>query len=200
MDLRAYRSGDVEAMFRLDEVCFPEPYRFDRITMREFAEARSAIVAIVEDKAKREMAGFLILHIEKARLERREVEPCGYIVTIDVAPALRRTGIATEMMSYVERKARAAGVNSVALHVAIDNGVRWRSTNGTGTAVLVWPRTSIAKPEWMRWCSQSPSRFARPWRILRPIHSRSGMLKLRRRNHYPRSSSEIGWIYFADGI
>jgi ribosomal protein S18 acetylase RimI-like enzyme len=122
MDLRAYRSGDVEAMFRLDEVCFPEPYRFDRITMREFAEARSAIVAIVEDKAKREMAGFLILHIEKARLERREVEPCGYIVTIDVAPALRRTGIATEMMSYVERKARAAGVNSVALHVAIDNG------------------------------------------------------------------------------
>ena len=46
--LRDYRATDLEAIFRLDEACFAEEFRFDRESMREFAEERNAIVRIAE--------------------------------------------------------------------------------------------------------------------------------------------------------
>jgi ribosomal-protein-alanine N-acetyltransferase len=121
--LRGYRSGDLERMVRLDEVCFSAAFRFDRRTMRQFAEARGAIVVIAEDPlAALEagsaglMAGFIIVHLEGSARERY-----GYIVSIDVAPELRRAGLGGLLLGEAERQVRAAGVRRVGLHVAVDN-------------------------------------------------------------------------------
>ena len=46
--LRDYRETDLEAIYRLDEDCFAAAFRFDRKSMREFAEARNAICLIAE--------------------------------------------------------------------------------------------------------------------------------------------------------
>ena len=46
--LRDYRASDLEAMFQLDEACFAEEFRFDRESMREFAEERNAVVRIAQ--------------------------------------------------------------------------------------------------------------------------------------------------------
>ena len=62
--LRDYRTTDLDVISRLDELCFAEEFRFDRESMREFAEERGAITLIAEDAAK-ELAGFVITHVEK---------------------------------------------------------------------------------------------------------------------------------------
>jgi ribosomal-protein-alanine N-acetyltransferase len=107
---RGYREGDLEALFRLDEACFMEPFRFSRPAMKRFAEAKRARVVIAEVDG--ELAGFCILHIELQ---------VGYVVTLDVADAWRGRGLGRELMSRVEAEAREAGCEAVVLHVFVGN-------------------------------------------------------------------------------
>jgi [ribosomal protein S18]-alanine N-acetyltransferase len=135
--LREYRSGDLERMVRLDEVCFSDAFQFDRRTMRQFAEARGAIVVIAEDALVSAglMAGFIIVHLEGSARERY-----GYIVSIDVVPELRRAGLGGVLLGEAERQVRAAGVRRVGLHVAVDNAGAIRFYEGLGYA-----RVGVAK-------------------------------------------------------
>jgi [ribosomal protein S18]-alanine N-acetyltransferase len=107
-------------MVRLDEVCFSSAFRFDRRTMRQFAQMPGAVVLIAEDclhdRGASPMAGFIIVHLEGAGRERY-----GYVVTIDVAPEFRRAGVGKQLLEQAEQQVRAAGVSRVGLHVAVDN-------------------------------------------------------------------------------
>jgi [ribosomal protein S18]-alanine N-acetyltransferase len=115
ISLRDYRVADLEAMFRLDEACFEEPFRFDRESMREFAEEKNAIVRVAE-KACGEMVGFVIVHVEQVVTGWR-----AYVVTLDVAAECRQQGLATRLMKAVEASAMAAGARWMQLHVFTGN-------------------------------------------------------------------------------
>jgi [ribosomal protein S18]-alanine N-acetyltransferase len=104
--LREYRVGDVEAMYALDVVCFEPVFQFSRRAMRHFAEARRAVTVLAE--AEGELVGFCIAEVD---------EEIGYVVTLDVALAWRRQGLAQRLMAEVEAKVRAAGGESMVLHV-----------------------------------------------------------------------------------
>ena len=118
-------------MFRLDEVCFETPFRFSRAAMRRFAEARRARVVIAELGG--ELVGFCIVHVET--VEREEV---GYVVTLDVALAWRRQGLAGMLMERGEAEAREAGCVSMALHVFTGNEAAIRFYERMGYAF--WAR------------------------------------------------------------
>jgi [ribosomal protein S18]-alanine N-acetyltransferase len=113
--LRDYRTADIDAMFRLDEACFEERFRFDRESMREFAEKKNAIVRIAE-KASGEMAGFVIVHLEHVVTGWR-----AYVVTLDVAAECRQKGLGGGLMREAEACALAAGVRWMQLHVFTGN-------------------------------------------------------------------------------
>jgi ribosomal-protein-alanine N-acetyltransferase len=113
--LRDYRTSDLEAIFRLDEVCFAVPFRFDRESMLAFAEARNAIVVVAEG-AGEEIVGFVIAHVERAAAGRR-----AYVVTLDVAENHRRIGLARRLMREVEARSAAAGARWMELHVFTGN-------------------------------------------------------------------------------
>jgi ribosomal-protein-alanine N-acetyltransferase len=113
--LRDYKMTDLDAMFRLDEACFTEEFRFDRESMREFAEEGEAIVRVAE-KASGEIAGFVIVHIERVASEVR-----AYVVTLDVAPECRQMGLASQLMREAEARAAATGVGWIQLHVFTKN-------------------------------------------------------------------------------
>jgi ribosomal-protein-alanine N-acetyltransferase len=113
--LRDYRASDLDAIFQLDVLCFPEPFRFDRASMRRFAERRKAITLIAEDEGE-EICGFVIV-----QLERNRSELLAYVVTLDVAPAFRRSGVAARLMQEAERRAGVAGACRVELHVFSGN-------------------------------------------------------------------------------
>jgi ribosomal-protein-alanine N-acetyltransferase len=110
--LRGYRAGDWEAMYALDVTCFDPPFRFSRRAMRGFAESRNALCVVAETVAEAEMVGFCIVELE---------EQVGYVVTLDVAPAWRRRGLAGRLMIEAENEVRAAGGVGMALHVFTGN-------------------------------------------------------------------------------
>jgi ribosomal-protein-alanine N-acetyltransferase len=112
---RDYRDTDLEAMFRLDEACFAEEFRFDRESMREFAEERNAIVRIAEEVSG-ELAGFIIVHVERVATGWR-----GYVVTLDVAAEWRQKGLGRRLMREAEWCAVAVGVGWMQLHVFTGN-------------------------------------------------------------------------------
>jgi ribosomal-protein-alanine N-acetyltransferase len=115
VELRHYRAGDLQAIVQLDELCFSEKFRFDRRTMREFAEARDAITLIAEDEGGG-LGGFAIVHLQEVATGR-----CGYVVTLDVSPENRRCGVGDRIMSEMERRAGAAGAAWMGLHVFAKN-------------------------------------------------------------------------------
>ena len=115
ISLRQYYPSDLEAMFRLDEICFSEDFRFDRNSMRLFAEASNAQVLIAEC-ADGQLAGFAIVHTEYASDGRY-----GYLVTLDVAPEHRRKGLAARMMAALDRQMQFSGASRIELHVSPDN-------------------------------------------------------------------------------
>ncbi len=62
------------------------------------------------------MAGFLV-----AEWNARSKKKPAHVITIDVAPAERRSGIATRLMDAAEDHYRAAGCAVLSLEVAVDN-------------------------------------------------------------------------------
>jgi [ribosomal protein S18]-alanine N-acetyltransferase len=123
---RDYRATDLEAMFELDETCFAEEFRFDRKSMREFAEEQNAIVRVAE-QAGGPIAGFVIVHVERVATEWR-----AYVVTLDVAPNCRLRGLGRRLMREVEASAMAAGVRWMQLHVFTGNPGAIRFYEGMG--------------------------------------------------------------------
>jgi [ribosomal protein S18]-alanine N-acetyltransferase len=113
--LRDYRASDLDGIFRLDEACFTREFRFDRKSMQEFAEDRNAVVRVAE-KVCGEIAGFVIVHIERIASERR-----AYVVTLDVAPEHRRQGLAMQLLRDAESRANGSGARWIQLDVFTGN-------------------------------------------------------------------------------
>jgi len=111
--LCSYKPGDADAMFALDLECFTPPFRFTRRAMQSFAEQPGAITLLAESSAQPpQLAGFVITHMEGRT---------AYIVTLDVAAAFRRHGLARLLMAETELRALAAGAQEIALHVFTGN-------------------------------------------------------------------------------
>lgn len=132
--LRGYRDGDFEAMYALDVVCFDARFRFSRSQMRRYAEAVKARVAIAEREGA--LAGFAVLHIERVKGAL-----VGYVMTLDVAPEMRRLGIAHRLMDDLERQAREAGCIAMALHVF----------TGNDAAIAFYERAGYVRVQAARW-------------------------------------------------
>jgi [ribosomal protein S18]-alanine N-acetyltransferase len=126
IQIRSHRADDLEAISRLDELCFSEEFRFDRESMREFVEEPWAITLIAEDAAN-ELVGFVITHVEEKATGR-----CAYVVTLDVVLESRRSGIAGKLMQETEHRAALAGATRVELHVFVGNEGAIRFYEGQG--------------------------------------------------------------------
>jgi [ribosomal protein S18]-alanine N-acetyltransferase len=116
MRLREYTSDDLRTLFALDEVCFEPPFRFSERAMKQFAEARNALIVVAEDEASGEIAGFCIAHVERARKGL-----LAYVVTLDVAPQFRRQGLARTTLQRIEEQAFEVDCDAVELHVSVEN-------------------------------------------------------------------------------
>ena len=119
--LRDYRLGDWQPMYALDLLCFDPVFRFSRGAMRAFAEAPGAVTVLAESEGG--LAGFCVAQLE---------DSTGYVVTLDIAPASRRRGLARRLMAEVESRLRSAGATDIELHVFTGNegAIRFYETIG----------------------------------------------------------------------
>jgi [ribosomal protein S18]-alanine N-acetyltransferase len=126
--LRDYRPTYLDSMYRLDQSCFSLEFRFDRESMRTFAEEPDAIVRIALTTDD-EIVGFVIVHMQPIETERR-----AYVVTLDVAEWYRRRGLAGRLLRDAEKRATATGARWMELHVFSGNegAIRFYERSGYG--------------------------------------------------------------------
>lgn len=124
-ELRAGRAADVEAMYRLDLLCFAPPFRFSLRTMRFYLSQENAKTVVAQSDG--DLVGFVIVELDVQDKQR-----AAYIATLDVHPEHRRTGVASALMKQAEQGAAAHGADRMTLHVHIGNvdAVRFYRNNG----------------------------------------------------------------------
>jgi ribosomal-protein-alanine N-acetyltransferase len=108
--LRAYAPDDFEALYKLDQSCFPRGIAYSKTTLRYFLALASAeCLLAAEDE---EVAGFILSEVDG---------PLAHIITLDVAEANRRSGVGSLLLNAAENNLSAQGVRTVFLETAVDN-------------------------------------------------------------------------------
>lgn len=127
--LRDYSPADFETLYEIDQECYPRGIAYSRRMLRWFLGQRGSfcIVAQARDEAEPAVIGFLIA-------EHRGEE--GYIVTIDVLAAQRRSGVGTALLQQTERRLTKMSVRYVGLQTATNNeaGVAFWQRHGYRTS------------------------------------------------------------------
>lgn len=114
--LRVIEAADLAALARLHGQCFPDD-AWDAPALAELLAMKGASGHLIEDLAGGEPLGLLLDLI---------VGDHGEVLTLGVAPAARRRGIARMLLEDLFRRARQAGVRSLGLEVAADNAAARR--------------------------------------------------------------------------
>ena len=119
--VREYEPADFEALWRLDQACFPPGIAYSRRELMTYISRRSAFTLI----AQKDVGNGQILHAgdglggfitaDMGRLAR------GHIITIDVAQRARRGGVGSLLMRSAEDRLEKAGCAEVRLETAVDN-------------------------------------------------------------------------------
>lgn len=111
--IRSFAQTDLDDAFALDQLCFAPGIAYSKTVLRYFV-SKPAAFAIVAEQAGR-MAGFVV-----AEWSGRLQKPA-HLITIDVEPAARRSGVATRLMDAAETHYSEAGCEEMSLEVAVDN-------------------------------------------------------------------------------
>jgi [ribosomal protein S18]-alanine N-acetyltransferase len=111
MLLREFRQTDFEALYRIDQVCFPPGISYSRGELAAFIRHPSAATWIAEEN--QEIVGFVI--------GDREGKGAAHIVTIDVVEGRRRRGVGKALMDAVEAWATRQGLRLIHLETAESN-------------------------------------------------------------------------------
>jgi ribosomal-protein-alanine N-acetyltransferase len=141
--LRDFQSNDLEALWRIDQECFPPGIAYSKAELRAYIESAEAF-AIVAEIASKELktspghdpeaasslpiSGFIV-----AEASRKGV---GHIITIDVLPDGRRSGIGFALLTAAEERLRRAQCQRVRLEAAVDNVVALSFYQRHGYAIV----------------------------------------------------------------
>jgi ribosomal-protein-alanine N-acetyltransferase len=111
MHLRAFRSDDLETLYKIDQACFAPGISYPREELSRFINQRGSTTWVAEESG--EIGGFLIAE--------RQAQKVAHIVTIDVVDCWRRRGVGRLLMDAAEHWAREQKLLLVYLETAEDN-------------------------------------------------------------------------------
>jgi ribosomal protein S18 acetylase RimI-like enzyme len=108
--LRAYQPDDFDALYKLDQSCFPRGIAYSKTTLRYFLALSSAecLLAVEED----DIAGFILSELDG---------PLAHVITLDVAEAHRRSGVGSLLLNAAEKSLSAQSVRTIFLETAVNN-------------------------------------------------------------------------------
>lgn len=108
---------DFDELWRLDQLCFEPGIAYTRRELAWYMNLRGAFTLVGETqeklRSKWKISGFVV-----GQQPRRGL---GHIVTIDVLPDARRTGLGTRLMQEVETQLKQEGCENIFLETAVDN-------------------------------------------------------------------------------
>lgn len=119
--IRPYQKTDFDTLWRIDQICFDPQLAYSRPELAVYIRRPGAFTLVAESasgetgqqsQGPEEITGFIV-----AEARRRT----GHIITIDVLPEARRSGIGSSLLLTAEDKLRQAGATVVELETAVDN-------------------------------------------------------------------------------
>ncbi|HTT19792.1 MAG TPA: N-acetyltransferase [Candidatus Sulfotelmatobacter sp.] len=128
--IREYKSEDFDSLWRMDQKCFPPGISYSRQELRAFVRHRGSFTLVAINE-KEQLQGFIVAHCGVS----------GHVITIDVGPETRRSGVGSLLLGGAEKRMRAAGCRAVGLETAVDNAVALAFYKRHGYNVIrTWPR------------------------------------------------------------
>jgi len=124
--IRDATPADFDTLWRIDQQCFVPGISYSKEELRHYMKRRGAFTLVREDEHG--IAGFLV-----AEQSRRGT---GHIITIDVLPRARRSGMGSELLNAAEDRLRRARSEGVLLETAVDNDAAIRFYKRHGYVVL----------------------------------------------------------------
>lgn len=124
--VRQFRPEDFDVLWRIDQNCFAPGIAYSRRELSAYIHRRGAFTLVAENSAAQSkgklaedstefngIAGFIV-----AESNRRGV---GHIISIDVLPKYRRSGLGTTLLTAAENRLAEASCQTIRLETAIDN-------------------------------------------------------------------------------
>jgi len=126
--IRQYEARDFAAMYKLDQTCFPPGIAYSKWSLQYFLSLPAADCLVAEDG--KQIVGFILAE---------KNPPLAHIITLDVAPGKRRSGLGTMLLEEIEKHFRYHEVRSVLLETAVDNesGIAFWEHHGYRTEAVL---------------------------------------------------------------
>jgi ribosomal-protein-alanine N-acetyltransferase len=109
--IRTFRLEDFEAIYRIDQICFPPEIAFSRGEFLFYLGHRKRIAYLAEGSDG--IAGFVLAQIDNASI--------AHVVTLDVVPEMRRCSVGTRLMNQMHDELQKRGVKAAILEVGVQN-------------------------------------------------------------------------------
>ena len=119
--MRDFRPQDFETLWAIDQKCFVAGIAYSRRELSAYMRRSGAFTMVAENSGgdgdaspgSPAIGGFIV-----AESNRRGA---GHIITIDVLPEHRRSGLGSMLLSTAEERLRSAGCRSTQLEAAVNN-------------------------------------------------------------------------------
>jgi ribosomal-protein-alanine N-acetyltransferase len=116
--IRPYRAADFDRLWQIDQLCFQPGIAYSQMELTGFITRRNAITLVAEFAENHKapgseaIAGFAVA---------QPFRKTGRILTLDVIPEARRSGLGSRLMLECETRLRERGCTEVYLETAVDN-------------------------------------------------------------------------------
>jgi len=110
--IREYRPDDFAILWKIDQVCFAQGISYTRRELAFYIAQKRGFTLIAELEGR--IVGFVVVD--------RDRQGQGHVITIDVLPEARRSGLGSCLMAAAEERLRTLGCAVVFLETAVDNG------------------------------------------------------------------------------
>ena len=129
--IREFEPADFDALWRVDQSCFPPGIAYSRAELRFYIRRRGSFTLVASSAAmpssgsgqgekksvptsvaNSAVSGFIVAEANRGS---------GHIITIDVLAAARRAGVGSLLLRAAEDRLRCAQCPSVGLETAVDN-------------------------------------------------------------------------------
>jgi len=129
--IRNYRAGDFDRLWKIDQICFPYGIAYTQMDLTGFITRRKAITLVAEYPAGSEFAGEIA-----GFAVAQPIHNIGRILTLDILPNARLSGLATRLMQEIEKRLLAGGCRQVYLETAVNNEPALRLYQKLGYEIL----------------------------------------------------------------
>jgi ribosomal-protein-alanine N-acetyltransferase len=116
--VRPYQASDFAPLHALDQQCFSPEIAYSPHELRYFLEAKDSLTLVAEEigAPAQSIAGFVLAQMYRARPTFQ-----ARLITLDVAPALRRQRLGAMLLTACETELRLRQVRQLRLEVAVSN-------------------------------------------------------------------------------